>query len=227
MSRYKKNPEQQLLALSLYRDGMSIDAITMALERRFDSPASRSLVGKWRKQFAEGEVLSNDIDKPFRWANMSDFNIPAEAGDFLLSVASRLSDYGDQHIHLQGLEDGFSFRDARWFWRVFNAVGGRIQIDGQNQNMNGKRESMDWISLLNYARTLSAAEMAREIAGVQVDVTHIEAELAYRPWESTAAANRYDAAMKAGLVHKPELINSMIQSTKQADELLKNGGQNA
>jgi hypothetical protein len=84
---------------------------------------------------------------------------------------------------------------------------------------------LGWAQYVSYVRHLSFAEKARKIGGITLDMTHIEKELAYRPWESEVARNRYETARSEGLVHDPDSAPRMVRPLFEArEELTRSDG---
>ena len=137
MPRPKASPEQQVQAFRYWNRKFSVRSIRKHLVDVYgEDSVSTGTIGNWVKGFKDGDDLSKGIDEPFRWYRMSEFGIPDEAGDTVLKVASRLADYGNEPTHILGFDDGLTFREAKWAWKVYEAVGGRVDLDPEVMSDN-------------------------------------------------------------------------------------------
>jgi hypothetical protein len=215
MARPKASAEQQNRAFQLWGSGMTIRATQILLGKEFTEPVSHGTVGTWFKKFKEGELLHSDSDQPFSWSEMSRFDLPDEASGVLIRVASLIGKFGDWKHLLHETHPVFTFRDAKWMWRVYCAVERKADytppiadfpddyglpagaVVGAIPLPDGSMP-LDFVEWLRFGRMFSDVERARLIAGLDVDTSLPEQALAYRPWESLENRRRYEDAIEAG-----------------------------
>lgn len=219
MGRPRASAQQRATAFFLYRRQYSVREALVEIEQEFDKPVSRGKVGEWFKGFKESDSVAGDADTPFRWNEMHTHGIPPEAGRILLEVASRYGSYGDWWPG----KSSFTFRDAKWLWRTYCALDGAVdfseeQPDYEDEDIepeslfdesdDREEETPSWSSHIGFdewyrwSTIFSEADAAREIAGIHIDLSEIEKELAYKPWESAERHARFESAIERGLAQR-------------------------
>lgn len=208
MARPRASAEQQKRAYDLFNNGFTVSSTHLQLETEFDNPVSRGTVGNWFKGFKQGGLLQGKADEPFRWAEMGNHEIPYEAGAVLLKIVSVLPDCDEPEGYFE--TGSMSFRDAKWAWRVYQALDGNVSYIADpcdvirfESELRSRGEPVPcelevWLLLSSF---FSASERAERVAGIHVDTTIREDELTFRPWESDENFKRHNELIDRGLLN--------------------------
>ena len=221
--------EQRTRAYNLWEGKMTVKAAHLKLQEEFSEPVSHGTVGNWFKSFKDSAQKYGVLDSPFRWSDMHRHELPDESARPLLTAASFISEYGDNQEFSHILfTPPMTFRDAVWLWRTYCAVEGLIDFsvfgwDGDLDKVlvvrrrRGSIKQLPARSWVAWSRTLAVSERAHDVAGLHLDVSHIEHHLAYRPWESDESKQRYIAAYESGHIPRPDFPMQMRVLAARAD----------
>jgi hypothetical protein len=238
MPRPRASAQQQQYSLGLWSQGLTVRAAHIELQKEFNEPVSHGTVQNWFRRFREGDRLLGNEDQPFRWSVMSSHGLPAEAGGVLMKVASLIGEWGDRQKMFNWRRQ-FSFRDAKWMWRVYCAVDGRVSYPEHmseapssvgpvaNSIDEGTGNSSTFIPLpfdhwLELSTRFSMSEWIHHLTGLDVDSTGYERDLMYRYWESTRHKTRVDEARASGAIPPPDLesqVNSFYEGYRAATQI--------
>ena len=166
-------------------------------ETRWPVP-SRNTVAKYMK-------MVSLLDAPFEWHSMPDYGLPWEAGSFLLEmwhhvvsgdlaalvpVRRRLEVDPNRSASL-GSDDGSvpspTVRQARWWWSVHLAL----------PELNRPKNLVD---VLAFAQPFVVKEMLHDLLGEPLDLSALEAHLAFKPWASPERLSAYVTAYESGSI---------------------------
>jgi hypothetical protein len=141
------------------------------------------------------------LDGPFEWNRLEDYGLPWESSSYILGTWAKLIDslpyvaefsktgepYTLDPIEISH-EDVYSrfqlkARETRWWWRIH-------QVD----------PGLDSVGVVALARCFSTKEYYRDVVGLPLILSDLEAMLAYRPWTSNTNSERYLSAVRDGRI---------------------------
>ena len=186
MGRPRKSPDQQFKAWGLYSQSgrsLSAKAITLQLEQGFEEPVSQRTVERWLQHWKEQAV---ELDRPFLWAKMEDYGLPWESSAFLLTMWAFVNERGhipDIPRSVDSTLPAGTTRQVRWWWRVHLAAPDMSLYD------------VYWL-----AQKFVFREQVEIVLGLPQPFDDLQALLAYRPWTSQSARERYQIAVHEGRI---------------------------
>ena len=180
MARPKANPNQHMKAYELYRQGNGPTAIADVLSKSFENPVSERTVGTWIRGFKTLDSRIVDLDGPFEWHRMEEYELPWEAGEFLLRAWRNMEGVG-----FLGLQEPRTptIREMRWWWRLHLAAPDLKAIFG-----------FWWLSAQFCQR-----ELRHEVLHQPLRTDDLEWVLFYKPWLIAGMA-AYKSALSQGLI---------------------------
>ena len=179
MSRPKANPEQQRRSYELHLEGFGPTAILHSLEREFVDPVSPRTLATWVKAFKGLSEAITNLDAPFEWHRVTQYGLPWDASAYLLEMWV----YIKENFEVSDGIPPMSVRQARWFWRVHQAVPEISQ------------EDTFYLALRFVVR-----EQLSDLLGQPAKMYDLEVHLAYQPWASEKKREVYLEAVKAGRI---------------------------
>lgn len=152
--------------------------IWTALKREWLDPAetpSLATVKKWLAKWRAGREKNGELDAPFEWRRLQVYGVPWEASDFLL----RMWAYVREGRQLFAIVGGFyiplpTAREALWWWRIHSAA--------PELNMS----NVWWL-----AQRFVFRELAHHALAEPLELSDLEAHLAYKPWASQEKHRTY------------------------------------
>jgi hypothetical protein len=178
--RPKKDPQIIIEIFRLRGLGKSIDGI---LDTIGDDRVSRGTVAKYTKEFDNLSEVTKERYRPFEWHRLEEYGLPWESSAFLLGMWVRIQEYwADEDRVLPWSVPHLppTAHQVRWWWRVHLAVP-----DGVN--------TMD---IYIWAEQFSRREMFSGVMGSPLDMTDLEAYLAYKPWAGPGNLFMYSQAVE-------------------------------
>ena len=207
----------------LFKTGHGAAEILKRLERnpRFEGrklPYIRTmqrLVKDMRTRVANAPSPVKLLDQPFEWHRLEEHGLPWESGAYLLAMWAFTQDHSyfpeiPKHVVWQIPKE--SFRQAKWWWRVHLAAPDLCLLD------------VYWL-----ANTFALREQAHDVLGIPFNVDDLQAFLAYQPWTTTEAQERYREAVADG--HLPpvspddNMAFHIAEATGQPELLMGMGGE--
>ena len=186
MPRPRIDPEQEMYAYQCYAASggtLSAKALVVALEEQFgrEEAAGQRTVEKWRAGWKAKPI---EADVPFEWHRMTEFELPCEAGAFLLRMRVFVLEGKDRFFIVGAVDQErrpvFSFRLAKWCWWVHLAAPDLCMLD------------VSWL-----ANTCSFRELAQDLTGHPLNLDDITDYLGFRPWINKSHRTRYMEAVKS------------------------------
>jgi len=210
----------------LFKEGHGAAEILKRLERnpRFEGrklPHIRTmqrLVKDMRTRFANAPSPVKLLDQPFEWHRLEEHGLPWESGAYLLAMWAFTQDHSyapefPKHLVWQIPKE--SFRQARWWWRVHLAAPDLCLLD------------VYWL-----ANTFALREQAHDVLGIPFNVDDLQAFLAYQPWTTTEAQERYQEAVADGRLPPvpqagpdDDMAFHIAEATGQPELLMGTGGE--
>ena len=189
MPRPRKNEDQRLDTYLMYKQGFSPTRIHNGLKVRLDAGeygehedlVHLNSVKNWLREFRESD---RGLDDAFEWHRLGDYGLPWEASEFLLEMWVYVQELNRDlkwALHYLDSPPPSTVRQANWWWRVHQAA--------PNQDKEFVRIT---------AEQLWQCELYKDVLGKNVDVSGIEAYLAYRPWMSQEHQTAYHQAITDG-----------------------------
>jgi len=140
------------------------------------------------------------LDEPFEWNRLEVYGLPWEASSYILDI---WVDQIENLVHLpkfleifpiSGYPDVISHeelykrfpvtaRAARWWWRIH-------QVD----------PDLDSVGVVALAKCFRGKEYYRDVIGLPLILSDLDAMLAYRPWASNTNSERYRSAVADGRI---------------------------
>ena len=175
--RQMRDPEK-IRASKLRRQGMSYQAIADALSdeakdgRRFD----RATIYRVCRAMPE-----SPLDEPFEWHRLEEYELPWEAGAYLLETWRIVMD-GEINQFKELGQVLPTVRQVKWWWRIHQAapeIGSKSDV---------------WF----LAQRFVNRELTHQVLNKPLFLADLEANLAYKPWEGWPEnLERFEAYMKA------------------------------
>jgi len=203
MPRPKKNEGQRLDAYFMYKQRFGPTKIREGLTVRFDAGeygghedlVHLNSVKNWLREFRESD---RGFDDPFEWHQLAKYDLPWEASEFLLEMWAYVKELNADlawALQYSASVPPPTVRQAHWWWRVHQAA-----------------PSKDKEFIRVVADQLWISELHKDVLGRTVDVSGIEAYLAYREWVSPKHKTDYLQAIKDGRI--PPLHNISVNSAR-------------
>ena len=142
------------------------------------------------------------LDEPFEWHRLNEYGLPWEASGFLLEMWAYVKELSADlkwALDYSAPLPPPTVRQAHWWWRVHQAA-----------------PDQDKVFIQLWAEALWQCELHKDVLGKTVDVSDIEAYLAYRPWVSKKHEVDYDQAVQDGRIPQSQTI---LENFGRLDEL--------
>ena len=167
-----------MAAYGLFTQGHGPQGTLEKLELSFKEPVSLRTVKAWRADYKERQAeLETRLDAPFEWSRLTDFDVPAEGSRAVLDAYRfYLSKGWDE-------SEPFTFRLARWVWRVSQAL----------QPWDGPDPAMRSWDIVVFAREYATRQLATVVLRQRHDTADLDLFLACAPWTSLEALKGYHA----------------------------------
>ena len=141
------------------------------------------------------------LDEPFEWNRLEVYGLPLEASSYILDIwveqiealphvpellKAWFPNSGNRNvISLKELYKRFhvTAREARWWWRIH-------QVD----------PDLDSTGVVALAKCYLSKEYYRDVIGLPLILSDLDAMLAYRPWASNTNSERYRSAVADGRI---------------------------
>ena len=192
MPRPKANPDQNIRAYRLHKEGNGHTEITGKLRKEFGEKAvSERTIATWIKQFKLLDPETLDMDEPFAWSQMGRTEIPWEASSFIMDMLKRVHYLNASLAETYGSDNVVSvttFREVQWWHRVHQATP---EIPDKVGNLN----DVQWIAAKFIYR-----ELGLDLLSLPFDTVGLEAWLALKPWLDEEHDREYRRAVKLGVV---------------------------
>jgi hypothetical protein len=206
MPRSKAHPEQHLSAYQHWRKGLGLTAICEKLEKKFGAETvSERTVATWIRGYKSLRPETVDLDAPFEWHRMAEYDLPWEASSFLLEMwwwvlENLYPKHGERP----------TVRSVRWWWRVHQAAP----------------DVRHYIDVWFLAQQFANRELVHEVLGEPLDLADLEARLAYKPWqgfpEDQSRGEAYWAALEENRIPKvrQDSLDNIAAATAMGDAKL-------
>jgi hypothetical protein len=143
----------------------------------------RGSIAKYAKEYDGLDASRRDPDRPFEYHLMAEYDLPWEAGPFLLLMWVWVRDKGP-FPGRHGTMPLPSIRQARWWWRIH-------LIDPEMDNEH----------VWHWAQQFVARELVHDLLDAPMALADLEAVLAYRAWRPESR-EAYDQAIQAGRISR-------------------------
>jgi hypothetical protein len=193
--RPKKDPAQQSIALSLWKNGHGKTYIVNFLKGYFGvDGASEGTVKKWINGFKEYQKRSIkypfDEDDPMDIAHMDLVGLKPDSYSYVMAMDRHISNYSQP----AGLGSSLTLRQAKWCWYVHSA-----------------EESLSLLDVYFFASLIAIREQQVERFGEgrlnTLDVTNF---LKYQPWQSAEKQERYITLVESGKLPKLSMSDDAL-----------------
>ena len=142
------------------------------------------------------------LDRLFEWHRLDEYGLPWEASEFLLEMWAYVKELGvalEWALQYSTPLPPPTVRQAHWWWRVHQAA-----------------PDQDKVFIQLWAEALWQCELHKDVLGKTVDVSDIEAFLAYREWVSPEHKTIYDQAVKDGRIPP---LQTILENLSRLNEL--------
>ena len=211
MARPRKYQEHKLEAYAFFQhhkadhggDPAKVLATDVQVDLETEHPngtASYRLIADWVKEFKGQDEWQALLDSPFEWHRLREYELPWDASEFLLQMWAyyrELTRDLEWALKYSGPQPVPTVRQAHWWWRVHQAA-----------------PAQDNGFVYIWSDQLWKCELSRDVLGKHVDISGIDAYLAYRPWMSEKNQIDYDQAESDGRIPS-------LPSNNEDSELLK------
>ena len=177
-----KERRKEGLTLLEIEERMQLDRYEATNDPPMPPMPGHGSIQKYAQEYDHLPLAVKILDEPFQWHRLGEYDLPWEASEFLLQMwgyVKELSRDLEWSLQYSAPLPAPTARQAKWWWRVHQAA-----------------PDQDNLFVWMWATQLLQCDLFKDILKKTVDVSGIEAYLAYRAWQSPKQQTDYDQAVK-------------------------------
>lgn len=170
---------------------MPLDAIEEKMQEtrntglvKSDMPG-RGSIQKYAREYDDLPDSIKAFDEPFAWSRIGEYDLPWEAGAFVLLMWKFVNDDLRKLTWVDYSPPPPTYREVLWWWRVHLS--------------DAPKRTLDPYNIWAITMWIIYRELKHELLGVPLYLADIEAFLAYRPWIE-GQEDAYELAIVEGLI---------------------------